>query len=295
MITRTRNIVVASAVVGLLLASCGSDAKSTATTAAASAKDEAAAKLVPAAIASKGTLVVASDATYAPMEFVDTDGKTVIGADADLVKAIGQVLGLKVDIQNVGFDTIIAGLASGKYDIGASSFTDTKEREKTVDFVTYFSTGEGFYVAANNTTAFDGLESLCGHSVAVEKGTTELDDANKADKDCKAAGKSGVTVQSFDDQNTANLAVSSGKVEVGFVDSEIATYIAKTSNGQFKAVGKAFNNAPTGMAVPKNGIGPAVQAALKVLIANGTYAKILAQWGVSDNGITDPKINDAQF
>ncbi|HEY8762916.1 MAG TPA: transporter substrate-binding domain-containing protein, partial [Solirubrobacteraceae bacterium] len=136
------------------------------------------AKLVPAAIKSKGTLTVASDATYAPDEFIAPDGHTVIGMDADLTKALGVVMGLKVEVKNVTFDSIIPGLAAGKYDVGASSFTDTKEREKTVDFVTYFTAGESFFTKASGGVTIGGLSDLCGHTVAVEKGTTEESDAS---------------------------------------------------------------------------------------------------------------------
>ena len=69
--------------------------------------------------------------------------------DADLAKALGAVLGLKVKVVNATFDAIIPGLAAGKYDLGMSSFTDTKAREKVVDFVTYFSAGTSFYVKAS--------------------------------------------------------------------------------------------------------------------------------------------------
>ena len=200
----------------------------TATTGAAipaATADPAASSLLPAAVKSKGSITVALDASYAPDEMLDTDGKTVIGLDADLSNALGQVLGLKVSLVNATFDTIIPGLLSGKFDVGNSSFTDTKDREKQVDFVTYFTAGEGYYVDANSTVAFNGLASLCGHSVSVEKGTTEESDAQAQSKTCQSAGKPAVTVLSFQDQNAANLAVSSGRAELGFSDSQVAAYI----------------------------------------------------------------------
>ena len=131
--------------------------------------------LVPSAVKSKGTLTVASDASYAPNEFVGTDGHTVMGMDADLMNAIGSLMGLKVSVQNQTFDSIIPGLAAGKYDVGASSFTDNKEREKTVDFIDYFTAGESFYTKATGGTSISSLTDLCGKTVAVEKGTTEQD------------------------------------------------------------------------------------------------------------------------
>lgn len=244
--------------------------------------------LVPSAIASKGTLTFALDATYPPDESVAKDGHTIIGLDADLANAIAGQLGLKATLQQATFATIIPGLQSGKFDVGLSSFTDTKAREKVVDFVDYFQAGEGFYVKAGGSKKFNGLASLCGHTVSVENGTTEQTDAQTQAKKCK------VTVLTFSDQNAANLAVSSGRADVGFADSQVADYIVKQSNGQFESSGTAFAVAPYGIALPKNnGMAKAVQAALKQLIADGSYAKLLSKWGVSAGAIKTPNINGA--
>src|SRR5947209_1642119 len=100
--------------------SSGSSSSSSATSAPTPAADPAAEKLVPASIKSKGTLTVASDASYPPDEFFALDGHTVIGMDADLIKAIAAVMGMKASVQNAVFDSIIPGLASKKYDVGIS-------------------------------------------------------------------------------------------------------------------------------------------------------------------------------
>lgn len=285
------------------LAACGSSKSSSTSSAAASsstsasssgAGNAAVAKLVPAAVKSKGTLTVAADATYAPDEFIAPDGHTVIGMDVDLMKAIGAQMGLKVDVKNVTFDSIIPGLAAGKYDVGASSFTDTKEREKTVDFVTYFTAGESFFTKASGGTTINGLSGLCGHTVAVEKGTTEESDATTQSGKCTKAGKPKVTVLSFPDQNGANLALSSGRAQLGFADSPPAAYQVKKSGGQFKLVGASIENAPYGLAVPKNsGLTQPILAALQELMRNGQYRSILTHWGIQAGAITNPKINGA--
>jgi polar amino acid transport system substrate-binding protein len=133
-------------VLSLVAAACGGNSKKAssgpATTAATTTGSTANSKIaaeVPSKIKSKGTLTVAADATYAPNEFVGANGKTVEGMDPDLAKALAGVMGIKVKVVNAGFDTIIPGLSAGKYDLGMSSFTDTKARQKVVDFVTYFS------------------------------------------------------------------------------------------------------------------------------------------------------------
>jgi polar amino acid transport system substrate-binding protein len=264
----------------------------TTTTIATPATDSKVAAEVPAKFKSK-TLTVAADATYAPNEFIGSNGKTVEGMDPDLGKALGAVMGLKVKFVNATFDAIIPGLAAAKYDLGMSSFTDTKERQKTVDFVTYFQAGTSFYVKTGGPT-INSLADLCGHSVGVERGTTQASDATAQSGKCKSAGKSGVTVSVYPDQNAANLAISSGRRQVGMADSPVAAYIVKQSNGQFKLTGKPYNTAPYGIAIPKgNGMAKPILGALKVLMSDGTYKAILTKWGIADGAITNPKINGA--
>ena len=249
---------------------------------------------VPASVKSNGTLTIALDATYAPDEFIAPDGSTIVGMDADLSTAISQVLGLKPKLINATFDTIIPGIQSGKYDMGASSFTDTIARQKVVDFVDYFTAGEGFYVKSGSPLAFNGLTSLCGHTVSVESGTTEQTDAQTQAKACTKAGKPTVTVLAFGNQSQANLAVSSGRADVGFADSQVAGYIVATSNGVFQNSGTAFEVAPYGLALPKgNGMATPVQGAVNLLIANGVYNQILTKWGVQSGAVTSSVINGA--
>ena len=252
--------------------------------------------MVPDKLKSAGTINIATDASYAPIESFDTDGKTIIGVDVDLGNAIAQKLGLKANFQNVTFDNIIPGLAGGKYDLGMSAFTDTKDREKTVDFVTYFSAGESLVVAKGNPKGVTGPDlSLCGLTIAVEKGTTEEAEIPALSKKCTDAGKKPVTALSSDDQNGANLALQSGRAQVVSADSPVAEYAVKQSNGAFEIAGKSYETAPYGIAVPKNDgdFAKAIQGALQQLIADGTYKQILDKWGVSDGAIDSPQINAA--
>jgi polar amino acid transport system substrate-binding protein len=294
-----RKTVAWSAVLALVLfaAGCGggdneSGGSSTTTTTRTAGSDLAA--QVPAEIKSKGTLTVAADPTYAPNEYVASDGKTIVGMSPDLAKAVFAKLGLKVKMTKATFDGIIPGLQSGKYDIGFSSFTDTKEREKVVDFVTYFEAGTSFYVAKSGGPAINGLADLCGHTVAVERGTTQADDATSQSAKCKTAGKKAVTVKVFPDQNAANLALASGRGDVGMADSPVAAYIVEKSNGKFKLSGKLYGPFPYGIAIPKeSGMAEPTLAAVKAIMADGTYDKVLKKWGLEDGAITDPKINAA--
>jgi len=276
----------------VLITGCGSSSSTTTTTAAttttttpATSEIASIAAEVPASVKSKGTYTVAADAG---------NGHTVVGMDADLAKALGAVMGLKINIVNATFDSIIPGIQAGKYDMGASSFTDTKARQKVVDFVTYFSAGTSFYTKAQGGTQVSTLASLCGHTVAVESGTTEQSDATGQAKKCKAGGKGTVTVLVYPNQNEVNLAVQSGRAQIGMADSPVAAYAVKQSNGLLKLVGEPYGTAPYGLALPKgNGMAKPVLAAVKALMANGTYTKILTKWGIQAGAITDPTINGA--
>jgi polar amino acid transport system substrate-binding protein len=229
---------------------------------------------------------MAMDATYPPDEFIQNGH--IVGFDADLGQALGKVMGVKVSMVDATFDTIIPGIVDGKFDVGNSSFTDTKAREGQVTFIDYFRAGEGFYERANSTHTFNGLKSLCGHSVAVETGTTEQSDAETQGKSCH------VTVLSYADQNQANLAVSDGRADLGFADSQVAAYIVHLSNGQFKLTGTPFSTAPYGFIVAKNsGLAAPLLAAVKTLMADGQYKKILDKWGVQQGSVSTAQINGA--
>ncbi|WP_112466779.1 ABC transporter substrate-binding protein [Streptomyces triticisoli] len=246
--------------------------------------DTAAAGLLPADIKSKGVLAVASDASYRPFEYFDTDNKTMIGFDIDMTDALGAKLGLKVDHVNAGFDGILPGLAARKFDIGASAFSITPERSKTVDFVPYLNAGSGLAVKAGNPL---GLKmdpmALCGHTVAAQKGSIQgISQLPAISKTCTGAGKAPVKADLFPSQDGANLAVVSGRADAVMADSVPLTLQAKASNGQFEvAPGTDYEPTPLGIAMPKGSpLKPALDAAMKALISDGTMESLAKKWDV---------------
>jgi polar amino acid transport system substrate-binding protein len=290
--TRTQAAGVLAIAAILALSGCASKKSSTASTASGAAGP---ATLLPAAIKTAGVLNIATDASYAPNEYFDTDGKTIIGFDVDLGNAIAAKLGLKAKFQNVTFDAIIPALAAGKYDLSLSSFTDTKAREATVDFVDYFNAGESLMVPAGNPKGVTGPDlTLCGLTVAVEKGTTEESEIPALSTKCTAAGKKAITALSTDDQNAANLALTSGRADVGSADSPIAAYAVKQLAGKIALAGAIYETAPYGIAIPKKpGLAPAINAALTAMLADGSYKAVLDKWGDDAGAITTPVINGA--
>lgn len=261
--------------------------------ATALAKDDAVAAMLPAKIASAGTVRVASGVSFPPMEFFDTDNKTVLGFDADLGAALGQVMGVTFDFHNTNFDGIIGGLNAGRYDLALTSMIDKKSRQATVDFVDYLNSGVTYMVAKGNPKGLHGKLGLCGKTAAVEKSSTgdlSVDDITKA---CTAAGKPAVKKQPFPDQASAVQALQSGRADAVVALDLTLAYNVKTSPDAFEVDTKPFGTLPVGIPVPKDDpkLRDAVQAALKKVISSGRYDALLAKWNLKDQALKTAPIN----
>jgi polar amino acid transport system substrate-binding protein len=285
--------------VTLVAAGCGDDGAdggSTETTAgagAAPAVDEALAAKVPDAIKSDGKLLIGTDPTYAPNEFLDTDGKTVIGFDVELFDAIAAKLGLETEWQPSKFADIIPGIQSAKYEAGVSSFTINDERKEQANMVSYFSAGTQWGAKTGNPAGVQP-DDACGKKVAVQTATVqETEDLPKRDQACKSAGKPAITIDSYQDQGQATAAVVSGKDDAFLADSPVIAYAVKQTNGQLELLGDIYDAAPYGYVIEKDQaeFAQAIADAVKALITDGTYKTILEKWGVEAGAIDEPTVN----
>jgi polar amino acid transport system substrate-binding protein len=284
--------------VSLVAAGCGDDTDtgsggSTDTTAAAPAVDEALAAKVPAEIKSDGKLLIGTDPTYAPNEFLDADGKTVVGFDVDLFNAVAAKLGLETEWQPSKFADIIPGVQSGKYEAGVSSFTINDERKEQANMVGYFSAGTQWGAKTGNPAGVQP-DNACGKKVAVQTATVqETEDLPQRNKDCESAGNPAITIDSYQDQGQATAAVVSGKDDAFLADSPVIAYAVKQTNGQLELVGDIYDAAPYGYVIEKDQteFAQAIADAVKALITDGTYKTILEKWGVQAGAIDDPAVN----
>jgi len=283
---------------GLVVAACGDDGTgggSTETTAGAAATvDEALAAKVPDAIKSDGKIVIGTDSSYPPNEFLDTDGKTVVGWDVDLFNAVAAKLGLKTEYQSAVFDAIIPGVQSGKYEAGVSSFTINDERKQQVNMVSYFNAGTQWGTKTGNPTGVQP-DDACGKKVAVQTNTVQdTDDLSSKRQDaCKSAGKPAITIDRYQRQDQATAAVVSGKDDAMLADSPVLAYAVKQTNGQLELLGDIYDAAPYGYVVQKDQteFAQAVADAVQALITDGTYKTILDKWGVQGGAIDNPAAN----
>lgn len=286
-----------AAVAALTLTGCADNSKaatggSTPTPPASTvAKDPAAAALLPAKIAMAGTLVIGTSPNYAPNEFKDDTGQP-IGWAIEVGDAVAAKLGLKAELRVARFENIIPGIVGGKIDLGESSFTDTVVREKQVDFVNYYLAGIQWASATGRAVDPD---NACGLKVAVQA-TTYQDTVEVPAKSaaCVAAGRPAIKRMSLDTQDAAANAVALGQADAFSADSPVTLYGVAQLKGKLQTAGRTFEAAPYGMAVAKDsGMAKAVQAALQSMVDDGSYGRILDQWGVADGGLEKITINAA--
>jgi polar amino acid transport system substrate-binding protein len=248
------------------------------------AVDDALVAKLPAKIKDAGAITVGTDASYAPNEFLDADGKTVVGMDVDLFSAVAAKFGVTAKFQPADFSSIITGVQGGKYDVGVSSFTINADRKKQVTMVSYFNAGTQWASLKDNPKKVDP-GSPCGKTIAVQTGTVqETDDLPARQAKC---GSDKINILTFKGQDQATNAVITGRADAMLADSPVTAYAVKQTGGKLAALGDVYDSAPYGYVLPKNetDFGGAVATALQDLQKDGTYARILAKWGV-DNGAT---------
>jgi len=292
-------LLVGTMATGLLLSGCAApdaapaDAETTTPMITVLNADTTLAASVPADLRDAGTVLVASGVSFPPMEFFDSDGSTVIGFDADLGAALGQVLDVEFKFQNVNFDGIVGGIAAGRYDLSLTGILDTVARQGEVDFVDYLQSGVSILVASGNEVGINGPDDLCGHTVSVEKGATGDLTIDGLQGACEEAGTPPIEKMPFPDQASAVQAVASGRADASVALDVTLAYTAQTSDGAFELTGDPFDTLPVGVVVPKDNpeLRDAVQGALLKVIDSGVYDEILAKWGLEKQALTGAPIN----
>lgn len=240
-------------------------------------KDPSIAAMVPDDIKKSGTLRNGVATNYAPTEFIDTDGSTVIG----YITTVSKLMGLKVATTNAAFPSLIPALGS-KYDVSVSAFTITLEREKQVTMASYFKAGFSMAVPKGNPKKISP-DDLCGHTVAVQTGTAQETAAQHKSKQCVKAGHKPIDLLSYASQSDATTNVTGGKADVLYADSVITGYAIKQTSKLVALGGITAKN--------DGGLSKAIQVATQKLIDDGTMKKLLAAWGTQDGLIKTSQVN----
>ena len=225
---------------------------------------------------------------YPPQEFLE--GQTLVGIQPDIVLALSEVMGVKVENQSVGsFDSLIPGLSTGRYDMSSADFGVTKPRLEQVDFVSEFAIGTAFATKTGSPITVAQPTDLCGHSIGVLNGSYFVDQVNQASADCEKAGKEPLTVQTYPTDGARVLAITNGRVEITAATVDAMAWVIKSESVPLTVQTLVYEPLEQGIALPKDSkLGPALQAAMKEIMNNGTYTKILQKWDVAQIGYTSP-------
>lgn len=248
---------------------------------------------LPASIKAKGEIVVAIMPNYPPMDFKDPATNQLTGLDYDLGNALAERLGIKIKWQETGFEQMINALTTDRVDMVLSGMTDTAERQASVTFVDYFTSGPQFYTLQKNKDTNEIID-LCGKKVGTSRRTTfpaEIAEWSKAN--CEAAGKPAINVVGTEGSADARAQLRQSRIDAAMQGSETLPYLKTQEKDMYKTVGLPISSQFTGLGVSKKKpeLSEAVKVALQSMIDDGSYLAILKKWDLELGAIKTVTIN----
>ncbi|MEU0725016.1 ABC transporter substrate-binding protein [Streptomyces sp. NPDC006140] len=261
------------------------------------AKVDSIAAEVPEEIRRRGTLeIVDSSGSAAPLTFRATDNKTVIGVEPDLASLVADVLGLEPHFNTVSWENIFVGLDSAKYDVGFSNITVTEERKEKYDFAPYREDNLGFEAKKGSGLKVTGPEDVAGRTVAVGSGTNQEKLLIEWSRENEKAGRKPVDIKYYQNDSDTYLALQSGRIDLYLGPNPTAAYHAATSGktevvGTYSGAGATLQGLIAATTKKDNGLVEPLADAIDHIIRNGTYAKVLRRWGLSDEAVAESGIN----
>ncbi|MBD9513838.1 MULTISPECIES: glutamine ABC transporter substrate-binding protein GlnH [Pseudomonadaceae] len=219
-------------------------------------------------------LLIATDTAFVPFEF--KQGDKYVGFDIDLWAAIAKEMGVSYQLKPMDFNGIIPALQTRNVDAALAGITIKEDRKQVIDFSDgYYDSGFLLMVKADNDSIKSSAD-IAGKSLAVKSGTSSADYA-------KANLKAG-DLRQFPNVDNAYLELRTGRVDAAMHDTPNVLYYIKTAgDGQVKAVGEQMMAQQYGIGFPKGSeLREPVNAALKKLREDGTYAQIYRKWFGTD-------------
>ncbi|MGP3930873.1 ABC transporter substrate-binding protein [Nonomuraea sp. KM88] len=307
--TTPRGVTAALLGAALVLAGCGANpeeaegvlnSQQPQGTTAAQTKDQALYDRLPDKAKQAGKLVSVNNGSFPPYEIAGADGRSLTGAAADMSEALGQLLGVKIEHVTVdGLPSSLTGIASGRYDFAIGPVGDFRERQKSNDFVDWVKEFVVFAVLKGNPKNIGSLADTCGLKISVMAGGSAESVIKGQSQTCVKEGKPKINVQSYKDQPTSVLAVSSGRADAFFSSQAPLTYFVDQAGGKLELAGKGqsngFDDLYQGAVVAKDSpLRDVLKDGIQKLMDNGTYDKIMDRWGTSDNKLDQAGVNLAE-
>ncbi|MEO8667376.1 MAG: ABC transporter substrate-binding protein [Bauldia sp.] len=240
----------------------------------------AGAQTLPPEIEASKVLRVALNSGYPPMEMKDPKTSEFVGFDIDLAAAIAKVLGVKIEYTDGAFEAMTPALQSDRVDMVMSGFYDTPKRRPMFTFIDYLKAGAQFYTMTSLTDIKE-VADLCGKTITTSRGTSYPETVKAwSDTNCVGAGKPAIEVIVDTDLGQQLTNLKTGRAVAAVQGLEAVPTIIEMEPGTLRPLGEPFSSALMGMAfLPKSTVlRDAVAAALKQVMADGTYDALIKKW-----------------
>ncbi|MFF4700610.1 ABC transporter substrate-binding protein [Streptomyces chattanoogensis] len=260
-------------------------------------KDPEAAALVPARVRKTGELRIGVGAEgQPPLSFHATDDTTLIGVEEDIATLVAGTLGLKPRFEPLSWENLFVGLDSGKLDAVFANVTVTEERKEKYDFATYRLDRLAMEAKKGSGWKVRGAKDVAGRTIAVGTGTNQEKILLEWSKENEKAGRKPVDIKYYQKSSDTYLALQSGRIDGYFGPNPSAAYHVNTAGqtevaGTFSGGGRTVQGEIAATTKKDSGLVRAYAAALRKVIANGRYGKVLARWGLTDEALKTSEIN----
>jgi polar amino acid transport system substrate-binding protein len=242
----------------------------------------------------KSVLVAAIVPNYPPFEYKDPATDQLMGFDVDLGEALAAKLGVKIEWQETSFDQMVSALNTHRVDVILSGMTDLPARREAVNFLDYITTGPQFYTLKTRVSAFPSMDALCGKTVGTSRRTSFPDDiARWSDEHCVKAGKPAIKVIGTDGSSDARMQLRQNRIDAAVQGGETLPYQNSVEQNVYALIGQPFLSQYTAIGMSKDNakLNAALTTAFNQIVADGTYQKILAKWGLQQHAVPKAMIN----
>jgi polar amino acid transport system substrate-binding protein len=253
------------------------------------------AQALPEKYKGAGRLVIGTTPNYPPVTFKDPATNQLTGYDIEIGNAIGETLGLKVEWQDTSFEQMISAVTTDRIDLILGGMNDLPARRETIDFVDYMRSGVQFFVQHKRSAEFRDATDLCGKTVGASRRTNFPKDIEAWSQEwCVKAGKPPIKILGTEGSADARAQLRQGRIDAGAQGNESLPYLMKLDPDTYKLLGAPFAITYQGIGVAKKNaaLRDAVAGALKAMLADGTYKKIVDKYEVQPSAITEVAINE---
>jgi polar amino acid transport system substrate-binding protein len=257
---------------------------------AAAAQPADPAALLPPELRARGTLRLATAAINEPHAWLPAGSNQPTGFEIEFGREIARRLGLRPAIEVVGFDTLLTGLRAGRYDVSASALAASEERRQVADFLVTTQTSFVIITRRGNPTGIAGLDSLCGRAVAVLDASRPLVILQEQQARCAANGQPAMQMSILARGGSSIVALQSGRVEANVISRPRGLAVERQTEGRIEVLqGPPISEEQVGFAFPRRSpLLPAFDAALRAMVADGTYRAILERFNAADLALAAP-------